>query len=163
MDLQIRKSKIEDIPRIMEMIEQAKIQMAKVSDQWQNGYPNAETIRMDIENGVSYVLVDTNQDIVGSMALIEGPDSNYSYIEGKWRTEHPYYVIHRIVVAEEYKGQGLAHTLFAYAKEKAEAIRIDTHENNHSMQRAIEKEEFTYCGIVYVGNHEKRLAFEWDC
>lgn len=161
MNYSIRHARKKDIPRIMEIINQAKIEMAKVSDQWQDGYPNEATIAEDINNAVSYVLVDSSDSVIGTAAIIQGPDFNYSYIEGTWKSDKPYYVIHRIAVANESKGKGLAHYFFEFCRGMGASIRIDTHEKNLSMQRAILKEGFHYCGVVYVGENQKRLAYEW--
>ena len=48
----LRKTKTTDIPRVMEIINQAK-QYFKENDidQWQDGYPNNMTIQEDIKNG----------------------------------------------------------------------------------------------------------------
>ena len=40
------------------------------------------------------------------------------------------------------------------------SMRIDTHEGNKSMQRAIEKSGYTYCGHIYLENGDLRLAYE---
>lgn len=40
------------------------------------------------------------------------------------------------------------------------SIRIDTHQDNKSMQRLILKNNFEYCGIIYVEDGSERLAYE---
>lgn len=160
MEYEIRKANLNEIPRIMEIINQAKVEMAKVSDQWQNGYPNELSIQSDIEAGVGYVLV-VDSGVIGYSAIIEGPDANYSYIEGAWKSDAPYYVIHRVAIANECKGKGFAHFFFEYVKNLSNVVRVDTHEKNMSMQRAILKEDFEYCGVVYVGVNQPRYAYEW--
>ena len=37
---------------------------------------------------------------------------------------------------------------------------IDTHEDNQSMQKLLAKNQFSYCGIIYLSDGSKRLAFE---
>ena len=37
---------------------------------------------------------------------------------------------------------------------------MDTHEDNISMQRLLEKNNFKYCGIIYLEDGNKRIAFE---
>lgn len=157
----IRKVVNNEIARVMEIIDQAKIMMGKVSNQWQNGYPNAGTIASDIEKGVGYVLVDENEYVLGYAAIIEGPDPWYAEIEGEWLTNGSYHVIHRIAVDEAYRGKGLAHYFFEFARDMNDVLRVDTHSANLPMQRCIQKENFKYCGIVYVNEHQPRYAYEW--
>ena len=39
-------------------------------------------------------------------------------------------------------------------------LRIDTHEKNLVMQNLVKKTGFSYCGIIYVDDGTKRLAYE---
>ena len=58
----LRQTKLEDISRVMEIINQAKCYFKENGiDQWQDGYPNEETIKKDIEKNEAYVLVDEDQ------------------------------------------------------------------------------------------------------
>ena len=40
------------------------------------------------------------------------------------------------------------------------SIRIDTHEDNKPMRRFLEKCGFKFCGIIYLEDGSKRLAYE---
>jgi len=164
--MDFRKSDLKDIPEIMEIISSAQNYLKeKGIDQWQNNYPNQETIKNDIKNDNSY-LIAADEQIIAAAAIIFGEDPTYDYIEdGAWITEGEYGVIHRAAVREEYKGQGLMAEIFKETykmgrKRKAKSIRIDTHPENSAMQRAIEKEDFKYCGIIYTKDGSKRLAYE---
>ena len=110
--MNFRKTKTEEIPQVMKMIDQAKVYMKSQGiDQWQNGYPNAEEIGKDIEKGYSYVMEDEGK-IIGTMAVLFANDPNYEKIyEGAWKTtEEPYVAIHRVAVDEDCKGKGIAGT-----------------------------------------------------
>jgi hypothetical protein len=39
-------------------------------------------------------------------------------------------------------------------------MRIDTHEDNMGMQQLLKKLGYSYCGVIFLGNEDKRLAFE---
>ena len=39
-------------------------------------------------------------------------------------------------------------------------MRIDTHEENLGMQGLLKKLGYHYCGVIYLENNDKRLAFE---
>jgi GNAT superfamily N-acetyltransferase len=161
-----RKSDFKDIPEIMIIISSAqKYLKEKGIDQWQNNYPNSETIREDIKNGNSYLIEDEGK-ITAAAAIIFGEDPTYDYIEdGDWIADGEYGVIHRAAVRKEYKGRSLMAKIFNETyrmclKRKAVSVRIDTHPENSAMKRAIEKEDFKYCGIIYTKDDSKRLAYE---
>lgn len=165
--MEIRLATMDDCSDILNIIRQAQayFKQAKI-DQWQNNYPNKESIETDIASHHSYVLVDKDQ-IIGTAAIIFDRDPNYDYIEkGAWLSRGKYGVIHRVAIAEKYKGQGLASMFFDYAKKSAkvarlDSLRIDTHALNHSMQRLISKNGFEYCGIVYMSDGGMRFAYEY--
>lgn len=164
--MEFRQAEMKDIPQIMEIIQAAQQYLKQEGiDQWQNNYPNPDSLKEDITNNNSYLIKDRDK-IVATAAIIFGDDPTYSYIEGgKWISKGNYGVVHRAAVAETYKGQGIISKIFVQTYQLAAAdgitsIRIDTHPNNKAMQRAIEKEGFKYCGIIYTEDDSKRFAFE---
>lgn len=56
---------------------------------------------------------------------------------------------------------GVAAAMFAFAKERIDHLRIDTHQDNLPMQGAIAKAGFERAGIVYVSDGTPRVAFDW--
>ncbi|MGC4021844.1 MAG: hypothetical protein QM734_07805 [Cyclobacteriaceae bacterium] len=77
----LEQSVIWDI--LQQAIEQRKLDG---SDQWQNGYPNEQTVHDDIENGYAYVLVD-NEVVIAYAAIIFGVEPAYNDIKGSWLHE----------------------------------------------------------------------------
>ncbi len=68
--MEFRKSIKSDIDSIMNIIKQAQEYLKNQGlDQWQNNYPNIDTINQDIDNVNSYVLVD-NGKILGTVVVI---------------------------------------------------------------------------------------------
>ncbi len=164
--MQFRKAVKADIPQIMAIIEQAKAYLkSKGVNQWQNGYPDAEAIEKDIENSNSYVL-EQSGSIVGTAAVILSGDRNYDHIyDGKWLSTYPYAAIHRIAVSDEARGTGIASVILENIEGLCRqmdihSIRVDTHEDNKSMQGLLSKNGFRYCGIIYLEDGSKRLAYE---
>lgn len=164
--MNFRKSEVEDIERIMEMVRSAQEGLKDQGiDQWQNGYPNSKTIKKDIDKGESYVLIDGG-DIVASTALSFRGEVTYGRIyEGKWLGDGAYGVIHRIVVDRDLKNKGLASIMLDRIEDIARekdifSIRIDTHRKNMAMKKFLEKNDFKYCGIIYLKDGDERLAFE---
>lgn len=69
----LRPTKIEDISRVIDIINQAKTYFKNNDiDQWQDGYPNEETIEKDIENNEAYVLEEDGVILGTCMVTIHG-------------------------------------------------------------------------------------------
>lgn len=173
--MNFRKSTFDDVDRILEIIEKAKIELRQLGlDQWQNGYPNREVIENDVKNGISYVLEEISENqiskkIVGTIVLSPKKEIPYSKIEGKWITNDDYIVIHRLAVDSEIKNKGIATKILEFSekeciKNKMLSIKTDTHENNEPMKKFLEKNGFSYCGVIYLDKEpdvgEKRIAYE---
>lgn len=164
--MEFRKADETDIGAVMNIIKQAQSYFKGMGiDQWQNNYPNAETIRNDIDHKHSYVLQKGNK-IIATVAVSFDGEKTYDFIyEGKWITESEYAVIHRIAVDNNYKGTGLSSEIIKNIEQicfskGVYSIKVDTHEANLSMQRLLEKNNFRYCGIIYLRDGCKRMAFE---
>jgi len=160
-----RKALSTDISNIIRIIRQAQEFFRENGiDQWQNNYPNEETVANDINNNNGYVLVNGN-DIIGTVAVLFDEEKTYGYIEGKWLSDGKYATIHRIAVAGEYKGKGYASDILScierMCREKnISSMRVDTHEKNKAMQKLLDKNGFIYCGIIYLADGSKRRAYE---
>ena len=164
--MEIRKSRMEDIERIMCVIHEAQESMrANGIPQWQDGYPNEEVISQDIKTGNSYVLVE-DENVIGTAYIVAGHEPNYDYIEeGKWLNDHPYVVVHRIAVRKDYMGKSVARYMMEFAEKIAmehqlQDIRIDTHHQNLSMRKFLSKLGYHACGTVYLKNGDKRIAYQ---
>lgn len=137
-------------------------------DQWQDGYPNGETLKADMAGGESYVLVDgETEEVLATCYISFAGEPDYDVIyQGSWQEPEPYGVVHRVAVTSERKGQGLAGQLIAHAAAMCRergigSMRMDTHEDNRSMQRMLSKNGFVYRGLIYLGRDgAKRVAFE---
>ena len=164
--MKLRKSTLSDISSIMRIIGQAKEYFKKNNiDQWQNNYPNHATIKNDIYKEESYVLINDN-DILATVAISFNGEKNYDVIyDGKWLSNENYAVIHRIAVDKNHKGKGLSGEVFKNLEKicldnNIRSIKIDTHKENISMQKFLEKSGFKYCGVIYLLDKSERIAFE---
>lgn len=164
--MKFRKSVKTDIDNIIKIIKQAqKYFKDQGIDQWQNGYPDISTISNDIINGNSYVLEKDGSIIATVVASFEKEKSYDSIYEGQWISNGEYVVIHRVAVDSTYKGMGLSSQIIKYIEKLClqkgvYSIKVDTHEDNLPMQKVLKKNEFQYCGIVYLEDKSKRIAFE---
>lgn len=157
----IRRSSLDDIPRLNEIFAIARKYMAETGNpnQWAENYPGEELLQKDIESGDSYVIIYDNR-IVATFVLRGGIDPTYNVIyDGNWLNEEPYATIHRIASSGEIKG--ILHLAMQFALQSYRTIRIDTHRDNKVMQHAIGKEGFKYCGIIHCWNGDERLAYQF--
>lgn len=163
--MKFRKATKQDIPSIMQIINDAKVYMEEAKiNQWKKEYPNEDVISKDIENRESYVLED-ERGVVGTAVISFKRERTYDNIrEGKWLHEGTYSVIHRVAVKRELKGLGIAGMLIGEAErlsvDRVDSLRVDTHKDNKSMQRTLIKYGFTPCGIITLFDGSDRIAYE---
>ena len=164
--MEFRKALKADIPSIMGIIKQAQDYLKDQNiDQWQNNYPNVGTIENDINNGNSYVLLKDNL-VVGTVAIIFTGEKTYDSIyNGQWISHGPYAVIHRIAIDLNHKGLGLSSMILEDIEKlchdkNIKSIKVDTHKQNIPMQKFLQKDNFQYCGIIYLESGNERIAFE---
>ena len=164
--MEFRQAKISDLGQIVEIIELSKKYLKETKvDQWQDGYPAKEDLRRDIESANSYVLTNKDEIIATTVISLEGESTYNSIFNGEWITNEEYIVMHRVAVHDKYKGKGIFKELIKEAESLALnkgifSIKIDTHRDNISMQRALVKNNFKRCGIIYLGDGSERIAFE---
>lgn len=151
-----RKASLGDLDQIMTIIAAAKKFLKKNnSPQWQSGYPNAQTIKTDIEKGEGYLLI-IGSEIAGYAAVITGQDPNYRKIDGSWQNDTaPYSTIHRICLSNHFRGLHLASYFLAnlISLKLAAGIhnfRIDTYKLNQPMQHLATSFGFAKRGIIQV-------------
>lgn len=164
--MEFRKSVEADISNIMNIIKQAQAYFKEQGiNQWQNDYPNSEVIGEDIANKYSYVLLKDKKILATAAISFDGEKTYEAIYEGKWISNNEYAVIHRIAVDNSYKGFGLSSEIIKNVEKLClnngvHSIKVDTHEENISMQKLLGKNQFKYCGIIYLEDGSKRIAFE---
>lgn len=164
--MRLRKSINEDVNNIMQIIDEAKEALKEQGiDQWQDGYPNADVIRNDILNNYSYVFIKNNE-IVATLAVSFDGEKTYDKIyDGNWITNGEFAVIHRIAISNKHKGIGIASEIIKMVEDicldkYVHSIKVDTHEFNIPMQKLLNKNDFKYCGVIYLEDKSKRVDFE---
>lgn len=161
-NLEIRKTRKEDIPQIKQIFATARQFMASNGnpDQWAPTYPSDEQLLNDINNGDSFVVFSDSRQIVATFVLHAGIDPTYNTIyEGQWLNDAPYATIHRI--ASNGKVKGIFRLALQFALNRYDNIRIDTHHNNIVMRNAIMQNGFSYCGIIHCWNGDERMAYQY--
>jgi len=156
--MNIRKSTMGDLPRMEEIYALARGFMRKHDNpsQWAGGYPQTELLEKDIEAGKSYVCEEEGE-IVATFYFAMEEDPTYRIITGgRWLSEEPYGVIHRIASVKK----GAGSFCINYGFERCKNLRIDTHEDNYVMQNMLIKNGFCRCGTIFLENGDPRIAFQ---
>ena len=163
-----RRATMQDLNQVMEAVEDAR-EFLKMqgNGQWQDGYPNQDDFINDINNKRLFVVLDDNNpdNIAGVCALTYHEEDYHHLYEGKWLTNLPYMVMHRVAVKKEYRGQGYGKKLFQIFVDQAKlegyrSLRIDTHEGNALMRHLIASFGFELCGKAILTPNKDRLMFE---
>lgn len=159
-----RRAVPSDEQRAMQIIEQAKAQMRREGrDQWNDSYPTLADIRGDISSGAGLVALLDGQ-VVAYGAVSYDSEPAYAHIQGKWLSNQSYVVVHRLAVADEAKGHGIAQkfleeTARIAQREGVRSFKVDTNFDNASMLHVLQKLGFTYCGDIFFEG-DNRMAFE---
>lgn len=153
-----------DVSKCYGIIKSAKeFQKEQGFIQWTDDYPNEATIQNDIQTKKGYIITEDNE-IAGYMCIDFSGEPAYENIEGKWDTEQPYAVIHRMAFSEKYRGKGLSHIALSLIEslclsKEVKSIRVDTDFQNKRMQYVLEKGGFSNCGVI-VFQGSGKLAYE---
>lgn len=89
----------------------------------------------------------------------EETEPDYAHIDGAWKADGPYGVLHRVAVAVP--GRGAAGFCMDWCFARCPNLRMDTHRDNAPMQRALAKNGFVYCGVIRLrSDGSQRLAYQ---
>ena len=164
MNYNFRKATLSEINPIWDILQQAIIRR-KIdgSNQWQDGYPNLEVVKKDIEKEAGYVLTE-GETIIGYIAVLINDEPEYAKLEGEWLTNDDFVLFHRVAIAENYLGKGLAKMMINHIEDFAvenniKSIKADTNFDNDAMLNIFEKLGYKYCGQVHFRGNPRR-AFE---
>lgn len=164
-----RPARESDLPSLVSMSQQA-IAYFRVNgiDQWQKGEPNKEELCKAIKEHKLYVLENAGK-AAAMITLAPGPELSYAEIDGAWLNQESCYAFHRVCVEDSCKGQGIVSQLFSQSEKLVLSlgftnVRIDTHPDNRSMQRALEKNGYVPCGRLVLKDGSEagdpRLAYQ---
>lgn len=157
----IRKALIEDLDKLNEIYEKAREYMEETGnpDQWGKTYPESSVIEEDIADGILY----TDEEVNFAFVLMGKEEAYDTIYNGSWLNASPYLTLHR--VASNGRVKRVFEKIFVFACEKMKEaglsdIRIDTHEKNITMQRAVERVGFKKCGLIHIREGE-RIAYHF--
>lgn len=155
----VRKAADSDFENILSVYAYARQFMAEHNNpnQWGTTKPSPEELCGDIRSGNLYV-VEKSGTICGVFAFFLGEDPTYAEIfDGSWHFCMDYGTIHRVAGCGS---RGILHACVSYCEQITPYLRIDTHHDNYVMQRAVLKEGFRRCGIIYIADGTPRIAYD---
>ena len=154
--MNIRLANTSDTNRIFEIYEYARAYMKAHGNphQWGDDRPEKSLTKDDIKKQRCYVMEDEGH-IYACFVFTIGFEKEY---EAKFPSKVEYGVIHR--VASDESKRGIVERIVDFAKGKVNLLRIDTHEDNKTMQRAIERQNFKKLGIIHLEDKSPRILYE---
>ena len=164
--MKLRKARQNEAEICYRCIEDARAYHKSLGfEQWHPDYPTQQTILDDIAQNIGYAF-ENESGVIGYCCLIMGDEPAYHKIDGAWKTDRPYAVIHRMAFSSGARGLGLSGEAFDLIKafclsNHIAAIRADTQDENKVMQHILLREGFEYCGLIQFDGGPK-LAYEWD-
>ena len=164
MDYHFRPAKSSEASDIWQILKDA-IQRRKEdgSNQWQDGYPNMDVVKNDIERKIGFILTQ-NDNIIGYTAVIINDEPDYINIEGKWLTNQDFIVYHRVAISKKFLAKGMAKKMMKLIEEYAlskniYSLKADTNHDNIPMLKIFEKMGYSFCGTVHI-RQSPRKAYE---
>ena len=153
--MNIRRAKFSDINRLLEVYKKAREYMKATGNphQWKSSYPSKKLVKDDIENKVCYV-IEREGHICACFTFMKGREKSY---ERDFSCVKDYGIIHR--VASDGSERGIVREIINFTKKNG-LLRIDTHEDNITMQRVLENNGFKKLGIVYLHDGSHRILYE---
>lgn len=152
MELEFRRAGTDDLDALVALYGAAAQDMReKGIDQWDEYYPDQETLTEDVESGdMTLGLLD------GALACAYVVNREYDpeYELGAWEhTEGDFCVLHRLCVNPEMQGRGLARQAMARMEKTAleqgfDSVRLDVFSQNLHAQRLYERLGYRRTGEV---------------
>lgn len=168
-----RKSTMHDLDQMAAIAEDGKAFLrSKGVSQWQRGaYPDKAVFEQDVRSGIGYVLAEGDEVLAVCAVTFTDEPSYRNLSSGAWLTgsDAVYATIHRSAVSRAHQGRNLSGVLFSAvetlaAQAHAVSIRVDTHPDNLTMQRALQRAGFQNCGtlVLLEGDEIGDLRFGYE-
>lgn len=154
----IRKAKIDDVDRIMEILKKIIDEMHSYNNfQWDENYPQAKDFIMDIEKGELFVSERENK-IVGFICINRDEPKEYEGLN--WSLNEDALVIHRMGVDTDYRKTGIGKELVGFADKLAHQsnvkyLKTDTNSLNTKAQALFQKCKYFFVGEMSFRGKEK--------
>ena len=152
--MKIRKAQTSDLENIMKMYKSCVAGMIKIGiDQWDDTYPDTETIAQDLENQTYYV-AEEEEKIIGGINIDQNQDP--TYLDINWQdASNQFLVVHRLGVKEENWGDRIGKALMIFTEELVmkkdlKSIRLDTYSGNPKAMEFYIRLGYRELGAIYL-------------
>lgn len=161
--MKLRVATLDDLATVMEVVaEGRRAQRLQGFVQWGEGYPDEAVICSDLGCGAARVLVCG--DAVAGYAALIADDAGYAGLDDIWHHGGRYAVVHRLAVADGYRGKGFGRLFFGLLEAEAlgmgiDVMRVDTGSENAVMQHLLDGLGYRNAGVQQFP-WGARLAYE---
>lgn len=151
-DLKFRLAQPEDLPQILALFSGAVKHMCECGiEQWDELYPDEETLTADIKNGQMYLL-EESRGLVSAVVLNTEQAPEYQTVNWQCRLE-PVAVIHRLCVNAQKQGRGFGSKMLRLSedflrKRGYRCIRLDAFPQNPAAIHLYESAGYRRTGEV---------------
>ncbi|CAM3914722.1 GNAT family N-acetyltransferase [Cohnella lubricantis] len=158
--MNIVKADLNDLDSLMRLYQAAMNHLIHNGiDQWDEEYPDRETLREDLEAGCLFGIVGGDSRYIGAIVMNEEEDTDYSAIPWEDARGKVLY-LHRLVVHPDRQGQGIGRTLLQFAEATAanngySSIRLDAYSANPIALNLYERYGYSRRGDVFFPKRER--------
>lgn len=167
MSQEFRLIQLAELPELFQVYKSAIHFMdAQGIEQWDDIYPDHDTLRSDIEKQEMYGLLEDGK-IVAGIVLNEEQDEEYLTVDWQLHFER-IGVIHRLCVGAGHQGRGYGRKIAELAEQEFcrrgfDCIRLDAFPQNPSAMRLYDSLGYSRCGSIQLRKgtftcFEKRLT-----
>jgi ribosomal protein S18 acetylase RimI-like enzyme len=153
--VKIRKAIAADFSAVFALYQNTAAAMNHVGiDQWDEFYPDEETIREDIDSGCAYLGI-LDREIVSVFTLNQIGEPEYA--DGNWQyPDTSYAVIHRLCVHPLFWRQGVGRQTMLAAEAVAQSMNLETVRLDAFSQNPAALALYRRLGYCWVGSVQFR-------
>ena len=148
----IRKANKLDLISIMKMYRSCITAMlGNGIDQWDDYYPNSDTINEDL-NSDTYYVAEIDRVIIGGINIDENQDD--TYLDLNWKDKsNSFLVVHRLAVKEDFWNKKIGKDLMLFCeklvvKKGLKSIRLDTYSGNPKAMQFYRRLGYSQVGTI---------------
>jgi len=141
-----------DLPAVSRILRECVAAMQREGiEQWDDVYPTEGHLLADIRAHSMYIGSTPERQVVGTVVLNEQQDPEYGAVP--WTSRIRPLVVHRVMVAPDHQGHGLAQALMIFAEQHARtmgyaSIRLDAFTLNPRALRLYERLGYAARGTI---------------
>ena len=156
--MEIKLAQINQVKEIFAILSNCKTRLEEQGIyQWVTNYPNMSTVENDIKNEHLYCAIIENR-CGGTICINQKQEPEYASVSWNGNTDKAL-VIHRLAVAPDYQGQGIAKEIMKFAERYGidnnfSTIRLDAFSANKHSLSFYENIGYQKRGEVYFPDRE---------